>query len=250
MRICLAQVRSETGAVDRNVSRHLAVLGQLAPGAADLVVFPELSLSNYDPEVAGPSAVRPDDDRLAPLQRFADETGTAVAVGAPLRSDDPTGAPEKPRIALLVFGPGRRPVVVAKTHLHADEAPYFSPSGAGPSVLDLPVPVGVAICYEVTVAAHADALVEAGAAVYLASVAKTPAGVAAARATLAETARRHGVPALMVNSVGTCEGERAGGGSLVIDREGRLVHQLGASDESLLVYDTESGTATVLRIGP
>ena len=242
MKVALAQVRSETGAVERNVGRHLAALHQLDPGEADLVVFPELSLSNYDPDVAAASAVGPDDDRVAPLRRFADEAGVAVAVGAPLASEG------KPQIALLVFVPGRAPVVVGKRHLHGDEVPFFSPADAGPSVLALAVPVGVAICYEVSVAAHADALVEAGAAVYLASVAKTPGGVAAARAALSATATRHGVPALMVNSVGTCEGKRSGGGSLVLDRAGRLVGQLGDAEEAFLVYDTEDGTTSAASI--
>lgn len=250
MRIGLAQIRSEKGAVERNVRRHLAVLRQLSPGAADLVVFPELSLSNYDPDVAAASAVRPEDDRIAPIRRFASETGVAVAVGAPVRSDDPLASEEKPRIVLLVFPPGRPPVVVEKRYLHEDEVPFFSSADAGPSVLDFAVPVGVAICYEITVAAHADALIGAGAAVYLASVAKTSEGVTAAHAALSETAKRHDVPALMVNSVGTCEGKPAGGGSLALDREGRLVCQLGDAEEAFLVYDTEGGTASAAPIPP
>lgn len=244
MRIGLAQIRSEKGALGRNVRRHLSVLRQLEPSAVDLVVFPELSLSNYDPSVAEASAVRTEDERMTPLRSFADETGTAVAVGAPLATEG------RPHIALLLFVPGCPPYVVRKHHLHEDEVPFFSPGRPGVSVLGLAVPVGVAICYEITVAGHADALVAAGAEIYLASVAKTPHGVTAARASLSETARRHRVPALMVNSVGTCEGAPAGGGSMVIDREGGLVHQLGGLEEAVLVYDTEAETTAVQPAGP
>ncbi len=56
-----------------------------------------------------------------------------------------------------------------------------------------------------------------GATLYVASVAKTPEGVANARATLSRTARQYRVPALMVNSVGTCEGKLAGGTRQIID---------------------------------
>ena len=242
MKVGLAQVRSETGAVGRNVRRHLSALRRLDPSAADLIVFPELSLSNYDPGVAAASALSPEDGRLDPLRAFADESGVAVAVGAPLAAEG------RPQIAALVFVPGGPPVVVGKRWLHEDEAPFFSPAAPGVSVLGLAVPVGVAICYEVTVAAHAAALVEAGAAVYVASVAKTPRGVTAARAALSETARRHRIPALMANSVGTCEGEPAGGGSMVIGREGRLLRQLNGSDEAVLVYDTEDEATTVWAV--
>ena len=238
MTVCLAQVRSETGRVQANVDHHLAVLDALGPGRADLVAFPELSLSNYDPAAAGAAAVEPDDGRLLAFQRWADATGCAVAVGAPLRTAG------RPHIAMLVFAAGRRPVVVGKRHLHADEAPFFSPFEGGVGVLDLAARVGVAICYEVAVPEHAAAVAAAGAAVYLASVAKTPGGVARAQAALAETARRHALPALMVNAVGTCEGRPAGGGSAVLDRSGRLLARLGPAAEGLLVYDTEKETAS------
>ncbi|MEM8998599.1 MAG: carbon-nitrogen hydrolase family protein, partial [Acidobacteriota bacterium] len=239
--IGLAQIRSETGAIERNVRLHLSVLHQLGPGAVDLVVFPELSLSNYDPTVAKACAVHPKDDRLAPLRSFAEGTGIAVAVGAPLAAQD------KPQIALLTFTPGGPPRVVGKRYLHEDETPFFAPSRSSAAVLHLAVPIGVAICYEISVATHTKALIDAGASVYLASVAKTLRGVVGARDTLSETARQHRVPALMVNSVGTCEGKKAGGGSMVIDREGRLVGRLGDTEEAVLFYDTESGEAAAFR---
>lgn len=240
MKICLAQVRSEKGNIQRNVNHHVQVLNVLRPGSADLVVFPELSLSNYDPDVTNAVAIDPDDRRLGVFQRFVDETGTTVAVGAPLRTSG------KPLIAMLVFAPGKEVAVVGKRHLHSDETPYFSPSEGDVGVLDLATRIGVAICYEISVAEHAEAVLAGGATLYLASVAKTPNGVVEARATLCETARKHGVPALMVNSVGTCEGKTAGGCSMAIDPSGRLLVQLGDSDEGLLIYDTEARTAAAL----
>lgn len=242
MTVALAQVRSHDGDVARNVERHLDALQAVRPHAPDLVVFPELSLTNYAPHVARAAALALDDVRLALLQRHADETGTAVAVGAPLRTDG------LPRIALLVFRPGAPPAAVEKRHLHADEVPSFSSAEGGPGVLDLGARVGVAICYEVAVQEHADALAREGLDLYLASVAKTPRGVAEARATLAETARRLGVPALLVNSVGTCEGEPAGGRSFALDRDGQIVAQLGGEVEGVLVVAAEASMATVLPL--
>lgn len=239
MKVCLAQVQSERGKVQRNVEHHMAVLRTLEPGSADLVVFPELSLSNYDPDIAGAVALEPDDDRLRLFSRFAGETRTTVAVGAPLRTSG------KPLIAMLVFAPGQDPVVIGKRHLHPDEFPYFSPPDSGEGVLDLATRIGVAICYEISVAEHTADVMAREPALYLASVAKTPGGVATARSTLAETARRHRVPALMVNSVGMCEGQAAGGGSVAIDPRGRVLAQLGGSAEGLLIFDTETLTATV-----
>ena len=38
------------------------------------MAFPELSLSNYDPEIADAVAITSDDHRLAVFRAFADET--------------------------------------------------------------------------------------------------------------------------------------------------------------------------------
>jgi predicted amidohydrolase len=244
MKICLAQVESENGDVQRNVEHHMTVLRTLEPDSADLVVFPELSLSNYAPDVASSVAVEPTDARLDVFQRFASETGTTLAVGAPLRTR------AKPLIAMVVFAPERAPVVVGKRHLHADEVPYFSPSEGGADVLDLALPIGVAICYEVSVSEHTESLIAGGAALYLASVAKTPVGVTKTQTLLSETARKYGIPALMVNSVGTCDGKPSGGGSMAMDRSGRLLAQLEDSAEGLLIYDADARTAVAIPVEP
>lgn len=233
MNVFLAQVQSEPGHVAANVGRHVAALSALAPDPGDLVAFPELSLSNYDPTAAVTAAVAPDDDRLAPLQRAADDAGCVVVVGAPLRTAG------RPCIAALVFTAGRGPLVVGKRHLHPDEHTHFSPYEGEVGVLDLARRVGLAICFEVSVPGHAAAAARAGVEVYLASAAKTADGVTAAQASLAETSRRHALPALLVNSVGTCEGKEAGGRSFALDASGRLLGQLGGSDEGALVYDAE-----------
>jgi predicted amidohydrolase len=241
-KICLAQVRSEKVEVQTNIDHHLEVLRRIGPDQADLVVFPELSLSNYDPDIAASVALAAGDSRLAVFRRHADETGTTVAVGAPLRTE------ARPYIALLVFEPGTEPAVVGKRHLHPDEEPFFAPWRGAVTILDLSLPVGIAICYEISVGEHIDALVADGAGLLLASVAKTPEGVADARTTLERISRRYDIPALMVNSVGTCEGRESGGSSMAIDRTGRVLARLDAVSEGLLTFDVATGAAVTSRL--
>ncbi len=217
----------------------MSVLQSLERGLADLIVFPELSLSNYDPDIVSAVAIEPDDCRMDSFKQFSRETGMAVAVGAPLKTSG------NPLIAMLVFLPGRKPVVVGKRYLHPDEIAYFSPSEGSVGILDLAIKIAIAICYEISVVEHTAAVMEDDVALYLASVAKTADGVSASLSTLSEVARRYEVPVLMVNSVGTCEGKVAGGGSLVIDRTGRLLAQLDKAAEGLLIFDTD--TQTVIK---
>jgi predicted amidohydrolase len=66
--------------------------------------------------------------------------------------------------------------------------------------------------------------------------------------TLGGTARRFGVPALLVNCAGTCEGQPAGGGSFALDRAGRVTGRLGASQEGVLLVDAVTTAATALPV--
>lgn len=242
MRVHLVQLRSEPGRVRENVARHLAALRAVAPGAGDLVAFPELSLSSYEPPIAEAAALTVDDARLRPLRAFADATGATIASGAPLRTSG------RPRVALLVFAAGAEPTVIEKRHLHPDELRWFSAAEGAPAVLELERRVGVAICYELSVPEHAASLSALAPEIYLASVAKTSSGVAAAEATLTATARRYRIPVLLVNAVGACEGKSAGGRSLAIVSAGRVLARLGADTEGALVYDAAAGTATAVEL--
>lgn len=53
----------------------------------------------------------------------------------------------------------------------------------------------------------------------------------------------------MVNSVGTCEGKAAGGGTLALGRAGQVLSQLDGSSEGALTYDTRSGSTVAVPVG-
>ena len=240
MRIALAQVHPSRGALDRNVAAHVRQVAAARAAGARLVVFPELSLTGYEPTLAAELATSADDARLEPLQRAADDGGLVVAAGLPLR------APGRPQLALVLFHPGAPRTVCSKQHLHADELPFFAPGPARPGLVDLPPRVGLAICYELSVPEHAVAAFAAGAQVYVASAAKTEAGVAAAHERLAQVARAFAAPALLVNCVGTHDAAVCAGGSAAWSAAGERLAQLDAASEGLLVFDAATGRADVV----
>ncbi len=242
MKIGLAQIKSKKGDLSANIAHHLRVLEHVDEVDVNLVMFPELSLSNYDPDVVAGVAVDPEDRRLDVLQEFADTTGTAVGVGVPTRSA------AKPLISALVFVPQRGRHTISKRYLHPDEREFFSPAPGPVGVLSLENRVAIAICHEVFVPAHIEAVIEEDFDIYLASVAKTAAGISEARRHLSAVARQYSVPMLMVNSVGSCEGKVAGGGSAVITDSGEVIAQLSDREECLLIHDCASGTEARIPI--
>ena len=80
MRIALAQIETELGAVAENIRRSRVAISEAAAQGADLVVFPELSLTGYSlGSVSHDVALSAGDPLLFTLSRAAGET--AVVVG-------------------------------------------------------------------------------------------------------------------------------------------------------------------------
>lgn len=241
MRIALAQVGAIPGDIEGNVPIHEALARLAGTHGADLVVFPELSLTGYEPLRAAELATGPGDVRLRPLQRFCDLGDVAIGVGLPVGSE--VGV----HIAMLLLRPHRPVVTILKHYLHADEEPYFRPGDGSVPVAFGATRVAFAICYELSVPRHARRAAEAGAGLYLASVAKVADGAERAHASLAGIARRYRMPVLMVNAVGPCDGKMAGGRSATWASDGSLLGELGAADEGLLLFDTLTLATSVVR---
>lgn len=244
MKLCAVQLASLKGDLPGNLQRHLVCIEQAAALGAELVVFPELSLTGYEPSVARQSALPVTSARLDPLQAACDRLGITVAVGLPL----PT--PDGIRIGMPIFCPEAPRQAYAKQRLHDDELPYFTP---GDQALLLEVGehrVAPAICYESMFMAHAAVARERGANLYLVSVAKTAKGIREGYAHYPEVARELGMPVLMANCVGPADTFIGAGGSAAWDSQGHLLASLDDHSEGLIVLDTRSASAITLPLAP
>ncbi|MEZ4786224.1 MAG: carbon-nitrogen hydrolase family protein, partial [Candidatus Kapaibacterium sp.] len=185
MKLAVAQLRSIAGDIDYNVRRHEALLSLAASRGADLIIFPELSLTNYEPQLARGLVMSETDSRIENLQAVSDRHGMVIGVGMP------TAAGSDVRISMLYLQPGKEAATYSKQHLHEDELPYFV-EGTESIVLSLEreklVP---AICYESLLPKHAEQAAMLNASVYLASVAKPEGGVERGAKHYPMIARQH-----------------------------------------------------------
>jgi len=85
MNICLAQVQSIPGNIVANIDQHRYWIAKAAEQAADLIIFPELSLTGYEPTLAEALAMDPGDTRLAVFQEDSQKLGLTIGVGLPTR---------------------------------------------------------------------------------------------------------------------------------------------------------------------
>lgn len=206
---------------------------------AEVIFFPELSLTGYEPRMAKKLADQRLDARLQELQDFADQHGVTVGAGIPCLV---SGGVE---IAMFWHVPHEDPRKYSKQYLHSDELPYFVP-GEGQLVLNMDgeklVP---AICYESLLYEHASSAGNSGATVYMASVAKSARGVDKAASHYPEIARQFGMFVLMANSVGPSDDFLSHGHSAAWAQDGRLLAQLDAQSEGFIILDTATSSASV-----
>lgn len=233
--IAAIQSASVKGDIAVNLERHLALAKQAVEHGARLALFPELSLTGYEPDVAAATALRGDDARLAPLAALAQSSGMVIVAGAPLRIDGAL------YIGALSFLPDGRVAEYTKQHLHDGEEKVFI-AGCGGAGLDIRgVPAALAVCADFTHASHAQAAAQAGAKLYAASVLVSPGGYAKDSEILRGYAEQHAMPVLMSNHGGPTGGWQSAGRSALWDERGHLVAEGGPGECLVLASRTAGG---------
>ena len=237
MKLALAQTKPATGQVPANLVAHTQFILRAVAQGADAIIFPELSLTGYEPTRATSLALELTDACVKGLQELSNHHAITIVVGAPLKTS--AGI----IISLLIFQPGQSVRVYGKQYLHPDEEPWFvSGTNLSPIVIR-GCRVGLAICYELSVEEHFNRMIPSKPDVYVASVAKFRNGIAPSYNRLATLARA-GVYSLFVNAVGAADNGVCAGGSAVWNREGKVLASLDDTHEGLLIFDTDIESIT------
>src|SRR5579862_9914925 len=97
--VAAAQTVPVRGDVDANVAQHVRLARLAAEERAEVLVFPELSLTGYELDLAAGLAFSPSDPRLAPLAEAASAHAITLVAGGPVRIGS------RLHIAAFVIGP-------------------------------------------------------------------------------------------------------------------------------------------------
>jgi predicted amidohydrolase len=148
-------------------------------------------------------------------------------------------------ISMIIFQPGMPRQTYSKQQLHTDELPFFTPGNYQTLLSIGNCKVAPAICYESLQTTHAENAYQLGAAIYVASVAKSQTGISKALQHYPEIARRFSMPVLMANAVGYCDNFESAGQTAVWDKNGNLTAKLEEKSAGIIVFDTTTATASV-----
>lgn len=165
LKLAAAQIASRRGDILHNISTHLHAIEAAAEYNVSFLLFPELSLIGYEPDLASRFALQMTDHRLTPLAEAARRFKMQIVVGAPVVCDQ-----AKPHLGAFVFGDNGSIKTYAKMHLGSVEGNFFS---AGKTHVAIPcgdMKIGLSICADSSQASHPARLAAEGAIAYAASV--------------------------------------------------------------------------------
>ncbi len=166
LRIAAVQCVSHPGDIAGTAAEHAAQIDDAADGGAAVVLFPELSITGYEPDLIDLHGIRvtPDDPRLRPISRVCQQRRVHALVGGP------TPGGTLPQIGTLhVDDRGSVRVAYTKAHLWVGEIGIF---GAGRTDGTLAVDgwkLWLATGFDASFPDHPAAAARAGADAYLIS---------------------------------------------------------------------------------
>ena len=234
MKISVAQTNSHKGDIQKNIEKHKQFINRAIYHKVDFMVFPELSLTGYEPTLAGNLATNEDDKQLDELQTICNAGKISIGVGLPTKSDQGI------YISMIIFQPNQPRQTYSKQYLHPGEEIYFTTGNEQVFLTIDNHKIAPAICYELSVSEHSANANSNGANIYVASVCDTIKGVDKDLVKLSDLAKKYHMTVLMSNYVGQTGGYDCGGKSSIWNEQGELVGQLDNINEGILIFDTET----------
>ncbi|MGH9667874.1 MAG: NAD+ synthase [Bryobacteraceae bacterium] len=259
MRIALAQMNSTVGDLPGNADRMIEFSHRAAERSAELVVFPELSLTGYPPRdlVEKPSFL---ERTSTELHRLAGRTA-----GLPLSLVCGYVSPARSSTGKRVFNSAavidrgeivfRQDKMLLPTYDVFDEARYFQPAAAELPYALRGIPLALTICEDawndkqfwerrlyqrdpVEELAHSGAQL-------LVSINASPYHMgkrALRREIFRSAAMRYGIPVVYVNQVGGNDQLVFDGSSFAMNAQGQPIASAASFEEDLIVVDTDGST--------
>jgi len=243
MKICIAQTKSERGKIKANIKNHLEFVNRAIKSNSDLIIFPELSITNYEPELAHELAADVEDSIFNPFQDLSNESGITIGIGMP------TPAINGINISMIIFQPNKKRTVYSKRILHTDELPYFVSSRNQPFLTIKGKIIALGICYETLQREQFVRAKKNNFDIFIASVSKSKRGTDKSYLHFPSVAKEFETPILMSNSVGYCDNFLSNGLSSVWNKRGELIGQLDKENQGLLIYDISMEKIKRINIG-
>jgi len=229
--IAAAQITCLAGNIDLNLNHHAQVVALAAKQQVKLLIFPELSLTGYEPELARKLGITLQDPRLETLRNQAKTHDMTIVIGAPLCCSDGDAL----FIGAIVFSPDGTLYSYTKQHLHGAEEAFFTAGQGGPLLPLGNKTLGLAICADIGVPSHPQFAADNGADIYGAGVLISKPSYDKESAMMRSYAEKHAMTVIMANHCAPTGGWIPAGKSAIWSELGHEIVVAPANQAALAI---------------
>ncbi|MFH6994254.1 carbon-nitrogen hydrolase family protein [Flavobacterium sp. FlaQc-48] len=243
MILAAAQTQPTRGDIDANLADHYRLIELAAQNKAQLIAFPEMSMTGYERENAQQLAFKKDDSRLSHLQKLAVDHNIIIIAGAPIQIESELFIGE------FIISPDHSVKIYTKQFLHKGEDSFFHSSFDYNPMLEIEnQKISFAICADIDNSLHPENASKKETDIYIASIFFSPNGIPNAYRDLQNYAQKHKMNVLMSNFSGESWGSPSAGQSAFWNTKGELIAQMKDSDSGLLIVEkhTDNWTSTII----
>ncbi|MEG1229807.1 MAG: carbon-nitrogen hydrolase family protein, partial [Flavobacterium sp.] len=221
--------------IETNLLDHYSLIELAVQNKAQLIAFPEMSITGYERENAKELAFKKEDSRLNHLKKLAFENNITIIAGAPIEIES------KLFIGEFVISPDNSVSIYTKQFLHEGEDEFFQPSFDYNPMLEIEKQkISFAICADIDNPLHPENAKKKETDIYIASIFFSPNGIPNAYRDLQNYAEKHKMNVLMSNFSGESWGSPSAGQSAFWNSKGELVGQMNESDSGLLIVEKQN----------
>ncbi|MBK6701729.1 MAG: carbon-nitrogen hydrolase family protein [Saprospiraceae bacterium] len=230
--ICAAQTRPVRGDIDKNLIDQYHWIELAATNGAQLIVFPEMSITGYEREDAHKFSFSTDDKRLETIKKLSTENKLIIIAGAPIQINNSLF------IGSFIFQPSSPTLIYTKQFLHDGEEQCFSASHHfNPTIKLESENIQLAICADIDHSIHPENAAKNLSTLYIPSIFFSPQGIPKAYQSLALYSKNYQMNILMSNYVGESYGMSAGGQSGFWNNDGHCISSLNDVNAGLLLIE-------------
>ncbi|PWA11016.1 carbon-nitrogen hydrolase family protein [Flavobacterium laiguense] len=239
MILAAAQTKPKRGDIDANLLDHYRLVKLASANGAQLIVFPELSITGYEREDAARLAFNENDTRLNHLKKLATEYNITIIAGAPIRIESDLLLGE------FCIAPNDTVSLYTKQFLHTGEEVYYQSSFDYNPIIEIENErISCAICADIDHPKHPENACKNNSSTYIASIFFSPNGIPQAHQSLQSYASQYQMNVLMANFGGDSYGSPSGGLSAFWNNKGELIAQMGDSGSGLLLVEKQDNDWT------
>jgi predicted amidohydrolase len=239
MILAAAQTKPKRGDFKENLLDHYRLIEIASDEGANLIVFPEMSITGYEQENANQLTFSLNDSRLDKLIKLAVEKKIIIIAGAPIRINSDLFIGE------FIMQPDKSTIIYTKQFLHPGEKEYFKSSFKyNPTITFDDERMSLAICADIDQPLHTENASKAGCSIYIASIFFSPKGIPSAHNSLSGYAKNFSMNILMSNYSGDSWGQPSGGRSAFWTKDGRIIAEMNDSNSGLLIVEKSNGIWT------